>query len=103
MLFRSFVGVAPGTSELDGVSRLGSTITLRSQARVRRTAFTDDSVTVNGTVYPLAANIDDCCYNAKSKTWFSSLNEALAYTNALTVYFDRSPAQGGKVRLVVVE
>ncbi len=99
----TFVGVAPGTSELDGVSRLGSTITLRSQARVRRTAFTDDSVTVNGRVYPLAANIDDCCYNAKSKTWFSSLNEALAYTNALTVYFDRSPAQGGKVRLVVVE
>lgn len=99
----SFVGVAPGTSEIDGVSRLGNTVTLRSQARVRRTAFTDDSVTVNGTVYPLARNIDDCCYNAKAKTWFSSLNEALAYTNALTVYFDRSPAQGGKVRLVVVE
>lgn len=99
----AFVGAAGGTSSIDGVSRLGSTASLRSQARVRRTAFTEDSVTVNGSVYPLAANIDDCCYNAKSKTWFSSLDEALAYTNALTVYFDRSPAQGGKVRLVVVE
>lgn len=99
----SFVGAAPGTSELSGVSRLGSTVTLRSQSRIRRTAFTEDSVTVNGTVYPLADDIDNCCYNAKSKTWFTSLDEALAYTNALTVYFDRSPAQGGKVRLVVVE
>ena len=99
----SFVGVAGGTSNIDGVSRLGSTTTLRSQTRIRRTAFTEDTVTVNGTVYPLATNIDDCCYNAKSKTWFSSLDEALAYTNTLTVYFDRSPAQGGKVRLVVVE
>lgn len=100
---KSFVGVAPGTSSIGGVHAMAKTVALQSQQRVRRTAFTETSVTVNGTVYPLAANIDDCCYNAKSKTWFASLDEALAYTNALTVYYDRSPAQGGKVRLVVVE
>lgn len=99
----SFAGVAPGTSTLDGVSRLGGSVALRSQKSVRRAAFTEDAVTVNGTVYPLAANIDDCCYNARSKTWFESLDDALAYSNSLTVYYDRSPAQGGKVRLVVVE
>lgn len=99
----SFAGIAFGTSSLDGVSRLGGSVTLQSQKSVRRTAFTETSVTVNGTVYPLAANIDDCCYNAKSKTWFDSLDKALAYANTLTVYYDRSPAQGGKVRLVVAE
>lgn len=99
----SFVGVAPSTSSIGGVHSMAKTVTLQSQQRVRRTAFSETSVTVNGTVYPLADNIDDCCYNAKSKTWFASLDEALAYTNALTVYYDRSPAQGGKVRLVVAE
>lgn len=99
----SFVGVVGSTSKIDGINRFGSAITLRSQKGVRRTSFSEDTVTVNGVAYPLAANIDDCCYNAKSKTWFSSLDAALAYTNTLTVYFDRSPAQGGKVRLVVAE
>ena len=99
----SFVGVVGSTSQISGVSRFGASVTLRAQPRVRRTAFTEDTVTVNGVVYPLAANIDACCYNAKAKTWFPSLDAALAYSSSLTVYFDRAPDQGGKVRLVVVE
>lgn len=100
----TFIGIAPSLSQIGGVSRQGSVATLQAQQRVRRTAFTEDSVTINGTVYPLAANIDDCCYNAKAKKWFpGGLDEALAYSNILTVYYDQAPAQGGKIRLVVVE
>lgn len=99
----AFIGAAPALSSAGGSPRLDSTVTLRSVQRVRRTAFTEDSVTINGVTYPLSSSIDDCCYNAKAKTWFSSLDEALAYTSSLTVYYDRLPDQGGKIRLVVAE
>lgn len=99
----AFIGAAPTLSSAGGSPRLDSTVTLRSLQRVRRTAFTEDSITVNGVTYPLSSSIDDCCYNAKAKTWFSSLDEALAYASSLTVYYDRLPDQGGKIRLVVAE
>ena len=51
------------------------------------------------------------CYNAQTKTWFGAgntdrtpmenLNACLAYSSNLTVYYDRDPGQGGKVRVVV--
>lgn len=49
------------------------------------------------------------CYNAQTKTWFSGkdksnlelLRDCLAYSTKLTVYYDRDPNQGGKVRIVV--
>lgn len=99
----TFVGVAPSISKADGVHRMDSSISLRAQKGVRRSAFHEDAVTVGDTLYPLAANIDNCCYNARSKTWFASLDEALAYSDTLTVYYERPYSQGGKIRLVVVE
>lgn len=49
------------------------------------------------------------CYNAETKTWFTDkdktnlelLADCLSYSSKLTVYYDRDPAQGGKVRIVV--
>lgn len=101
----SYVGLAPSLSyvDKDGGYRLGAQVTLKSLPGVRRTAFGTDSVTVNGVTYSLAADIDACCYNASSKTWFASLDAALAYTDHLTLYYDRAPSQGGKIRLVVAD
>ena len=48
---------------------------------------------------PIAANVQ--CYNAQTRTWFDSLDECLSYSNNLTVYYDRNPNEGGKVRVVV--
>ena len=60
-------------------------------------------MTANGVTYPLAGNIDQCCFNAVSETWFDSLDDALAYASTLTLYYDKAPDQGGKVRLVVAK
>ena len=32
--------------------------------------------------------------------WFETLDEARAYSANLTVYYDRAPDQGGKIRVV---
>lgn len=77
------------------------TVSLQAHAQVPRTDFSEKTVTVDGVVYPLSDEIDQCCYNAVSETWFPSLDAALSYAGRLTVYVDRAPEQGGKVRLVV--
>lgn len=51
------------------------------------------------------------CYNAQTRTWFGAgsetatamdnLRACLAYSSNLTVWYDRDPGQGGKVRVVV--
>ena len=51
-------------------------------------------------VLPVAGNV--LCYNKTTKSWFASLDEARAYSDTLTIYYDRAPQEGGKVRLVVV-
>lgn len=43
------------------------------------------------------------CYNEATDSWFSSLNEARAYSDHLTVYYDKSPEKGGQIRIVVAE
>lgn len=98
-----YLGFAASLSEAQGVPRVSSLVTLQNAGSVRRNAFGEDSVMVAGKSYPLDSRIDQLCYNAKSKTWFGSLEEALAYSSRLSVYCDKSPDQGGKIRLVVVE
>ncbi len=102
-LDKGFLGIsAPLTG--DNTSRQPlSTASLQAHQNVARTDFTEKTATVDGVVYPLSATLDDCCYNAVSETWFPSLDAALSYSSRLTVYVDRAPDQGGKVRLVVAE
>ena len=99
----SFLGMAPSLSTVEGYNRLGGTVELQTVKAVPRSAFGETSVTVNGVTYPLADNIDQCCFNVVSETWFDSLDDALAYTATLTLYYDKAPNQGGKVRLVVAQ
>ena len=40
------------------------------------------------------------CYNRVTDGWFETLDEARAYSANLTVYYDRAPDQGGKIRVV---
>lgn len=98
-----YVGVAPALLSRGGEATLANWVSLTAHSGVHRTAFGEESVEVDGVTWPLASAIDSCCYNAKSETWFASLDAALAYSATLTVYCDRSPSEGGKVRLVVVE
>lgn len=98
-----YMGFTASLSTVDGTARVGSLLVLQNAGSVRRSAFTEDSVKVSGKIYPLDERIDDLCYNAKTDQWFASLDEALAYSSRLTVYCDKSPEQGGKIRLVVIE
>lgn len=98
-----FLGMAPSLSQVSGQHRMAGSMALTAYKGVHRTAFGEDSVRAGGVDWPLAGNIDNCCYNAKAESWFSSLDAALSYSATLTLYCDRSPAEGGKVRLVVVE
>lgn len=98
-----FLGLAAAVTSADGATRIAATRPLMTRSDVPRSSFTEDYVTIGGVRYPLASNLDDCCYNTISEAWFDSLDAALSYSSALTVYFDALPEQGGKIRLVTVE
>lgn len=98
-----FMGLAPSLSASSGKPRLAGSVELTAVQSVPRSAFGEKTVTAGGKVYSLAENIDDCCFNPYSETWFASLDEALSYSTTLTVYYDRTPEQGGKVRVVVAQ
>lgn len=98
-----FMGLAPSLSSLNGMPRSGAAVSLNAIDAVPRSAFGDTSVTADGQIFPLADNIDQCCFNAVSETWFGSLDDALAYASTLSIYYDKAPDQGGKVRLVVAK
>ena len=106
------VGISASLEKIGSDSKLANWVELKSLTKVSRSAFDMDdnaeggiapigTVTAGGMVLPIAGNV--ICYNKTTKGWFDSLNDARAYSDSLTVYYDRAPQEGGKVRLVVVE
>lgn len=97
----SYGGIAVS---VDG-SRVISAVNLTRIYNVSRSDFKTEgdetTLTVNGVVYPVADNVQ--CYNAAAGEWFDSLDDARRFSSVLTVYYDRSPANGGKIRVVVAE
>ena len=83
-----------------------TTVELMALSGVSRSAFDvqNMTVTVGGVTYPIAQSVE--CYNKNTGNWFGSgpegLNAARAYAETMTLYYDKSPAQGGKIRLIVV-
>jgi hypothetical protein len=71
---------------------------------VRRSDFSASdgvmTVKLGGVRAPVPDNVQ--CYNASTRTWFKSLADARAFSDALTVYCDRTPETGGKARIVIV-
>ena len=100
------IRTAPGGMAAAANGRVGTTVTLTALSGVPRSAFnmTDMTVTVNGVTYPIAQNVE--CHNKAAGSWFGNgaegLNAARAYADTLTIYYDKAPSQGGKIRLVVV-
>ncbi len=82
--------------------RVAGVIELKSIDNVKRGDFkSGDTVTVNTSEGVFVVSDDVVCYNAASKTWFSSLEQARAFSNDLTLYYDRDPEDGGQIRVVV--
>ena len=105
------VGITASLDEVDGVPKLAGWVELKAVENVPRSAFDMaenpgegvapiGTVTTSDMILPVAGNV--VCYNKTTKTWFASLDEARAYADTLTIYYDRAPQEGGKVRLVVV-
>lgn len=106
------VGIAASLEQNSNHYKLSNWVALKAVENVPRSAFEMNeyinpeskapigTVTTRDMVLPIAGNV--ICYNKTTKSWFASLDEARAYSDTLTVYYDRAPQEGGKVRLVVV-
>ena len=112
-LVRRYGGVALAArnsgSGSDVSYRVVNTVTLNALTHVSRSAFDSEemTVTVAGVSYPISSQVQ--CYNKTTKTWFKpgedgkeGLEAARAYSDDLTLYYDRAPEEGGKIRMIVV-
>jgi hypothetical protein len=99
-----FLDQKPGGVVLstDG-SKVQKIVMLTEVTGVKRSAFytRDDKVylMINGVEYPVSDNVQ--CYNSLSGTWFKTLNDARVFSDTLKVYYDRTAAEGGKIRVVI--
>lgn len=104
-------GVAPSLDKLGGQTKLGGFMPLQEAKGVQRSQFDLNTMTLttNAMVIPVADNVE--CYNKTTGEWYQvkdgdgkeALKLALAFSNDLTVYYDRSPEEGGKIRVVVAK
>lgn len=108
-----YAGIVSGPARVDGKITLGGYVELLSKD-VRSSDFDVDAMTVttNSMILPISDRV--MCYNETTKEWFSvgegkndedyvkALNLARAFSDNATIYYDKAPDQGGKVRLVVV-
>ena len=105
-------GAAGSLDKLGDSSRLAAFMPLNSAEGIRRSQFDTENMvlTTPSMVIPISDEVE--CYNKTTESWYkpgengdhlSALNLALAFSDNITVYYDRSPDEGGKVRIVVVE
>ncbi|MCD7947619.1 MAG: S-layer homology domain-containing protein [Oscillospiraceae bacterium] len=102
-----YAGVAPTTAG----DKVAGSVLLIKQGNAARGDFDPDgaAVTVGGVIYPIAKEVQ--CYNNFSKSWFGSenddretrVNAARTFSDSLTLYYDKAPQEGGKIRLIVAE
>lgn len=109
-----FIGLAESVTaeKVDGYSRSAGSVALKSVPnKVTPSNFNlNTGIFFSGSIQlPISDEVQ--CYNAQTKTWFGAgsetatamdnLRACLAYSSNLTVWYDRDPGQGGKVRVVV--
>ena len=96
----TFVGWAVANSA-SGSMTIAGTVNLTATVGFTRQAIdsASNSLTVNGMTLPISSDVQ--CYNKRTGGWFGSLNELMSSSNSFTAYYDRSPNEGGKVRVIV--
>lgn len=108
-------GIVPSLNQLKDFNRndigpkLAGYVFLNEVENVRRSAFDMKAKTVTTTDMVLPISDSVVCYNKTTKQWFTAenpmdaLNQARAFSDNITIYYDRTPEDGGKVRMVVVQ
>lgn len=87
--------------------KLAGTVELQALKGVARSAFDVDEMTMTTTdnVYKVAEFVQ--CFNKTTNQWYipgeDGLTAAIAFADTLTVYYDKAPEEGGKIRLIVVD
>lgn len=85
--------------------KLAGYIKLVKAENVSRSDFyTDDgetTVKVKGMTFGVSEIVE--CYNKSTDGWFDSLDDALKFSDKFTVYYDKLPSEGGKIRMIVAE
>ena len=102
-------GIAASLDTFNSSNKLAGYVTLQKLEGVRRSDFDMEAKTVTTTdmVLPISEHV--VCYNKATENWFDAedpmdaLNQARAFSDDITIYYDKAPEDGGKVRLVVVE
>ena len=108
---RRMGGVAGSLDKVDDQNLMAGFMEVQSASGIRRAQFDLDTMTLttNEMVIPISSQVQ--CYNKTTGQWYSvsednyldNLKLALAFCDDITVYYDRSPDQGGKVRIVEVK
>lgn len=102
-------GIVASLNTLEGKNKVAGYVFLKELDGVRRSAFDmkTKTVTAGGMTLPISDSV--VCYNKTTKQWFTdedpmtNLNQARAFSDNMTLYYDRAPEDGGKVRMVVVQ
>lgn len=86
-------------------SQVADLVTLTEERDVQRSDFVTrgDDTYVRLETQEMRVSDKVQCYNRRTGTWFASLAEARAFSDDLTVYYDRPAGEGGQVRIVVAE
>lgn len=102
-------GVVASLNTLQDKNKIAGYVFLKELDGVRRSAFDMKAKTVTTTDMVLPISDSVVCYNKTTKQWFTAedpmdaLNQARAFSDNITIYYDRTPENGGKVRVVVVQ
>ena len=101
--------VAKGVGQLGGGARLAGHMPLNAVEGVLRSQIDAETMTLTTPEMVLPISDQVQCYNKATGTWYTvgtddeshreALRLTLAFSNDLTVYYDRSPEEGGKVRV----
>lgn len=83
------------------------TVTLSGRSVERSDFVGSEYVDVDGTLYRISDDVQ--VYNTTTGTWYTdsaslgtALEQALAYSEDITVYYDRDADNGGRIRVVTV-
>lgn len=98
-------GISVVTGQAGGIavsnSQVTAAVTLTAAGDVARSDFDgEDTVVADGYTIPISDDVQ--VYNETTDTW-TTLGAAKAFSSTFTVYYDKTPTTGGKVRLIVAE
>lgn len=105
-------GIAGSLDTLNGKHRLAGYVPLTSADGIRRSQIDTSAMvlTTNEMVLPISSQVQ--IYSEATGGWYTvskdasakdNLERALAFSNDMTVYYDRTPGEGGKVRIIVLK